>query len=150
MGAFTCLKCLFTLCTCGTCPATQQTSDAKVQFCVEVGYIWTKSTENNYTHEQKKGNTLKLCYYTKTVFYCSIFFAYVENIANSLSKTALVFFLGVKITAQYGKEIKKYKNKSHKTSHLFLSMAWNELLSRLYRRSASCLVISVSHLLSPR
>ena len=63
-------------------------------------------------------NTLELCYYPKTGFYCSNFFAYMENIAISLFKTALVFFLGKKLTTQYGKEIKKYKNKSHKNSKL--------------------------------
>ena len=70
-----------------------------------------------YTHEQKKGNTLKLCYYPRTVFYCSNFFAYIENITISLFKTALVFFLGKK-NNDIARKIKQKVQKS--TSQKFL------------------------------
>ena len=48
---------------------------------------------SNYTHEQKKGNTLTLCYYPKTFLCYTDLLLYLRNIDIYLFKTGLDFFL---------------------------------------------------------
>ena len=62
-----------------------------------VGYAPTQ-----YTYEQKKGNTLKLCYYPKTMLYYS----------NIFSELFCFFYLNNNIAGKLKKEVQKSKSQN--------------------------------------